>query len=108
MLVVEVSDSSLWFDLNVKAKIYARVGIAEYWVMDVAMGVRFCGIVNPSRKRLRRNCHIFGEDELIAAPGRSETARVGELFAPAVRKQRINLQESSLNYENRSADFCRH
>ena len=35
VLVVEVADSSLTFDLTVKARLYARAGIAEYWVADV-------------------------------------------------------------------------
>lgn len=35
-LVVEVSDSTLGFDLKVKAPLYARAGIAEYWVADIA------------------------------------------------------------------------
>jgi hypothetical protein len=35
-LVVEVSDSTLKFDLTVKATLYARAAIAEYWVLDVA------------------------------------------------------------------------
>jgi Uma2 family endonuclease len=34
-LVVEVADSSLGFDLKVKAALYARAGIVEYWVIDV-------------------------------------------------------------------------
>jgi Uma2 family endonuclease len=34
-LVVEISDTSLAFDLTVKAALYARAGIAEYWVLDV-------------------------------------------------------------------------
>jgi Uma2 family endonuclease len=34
-LVVEVADSSLSFDLTVKARLYARAGISEYWVADV-------------------------------------------------------------------------
>ena len=34
-LVVEVSDSSLRFDLTAKASLYARAGIVEYWVLDV-------------------------------------------------------------------------
>ena len=34
-LVVEVSDSSLKFDLTVKAQLYARAGIVEYWVADI-------------------------------------------------------------------------
>ena len=34
-LVVEVSDTTLLFDLSVKAKLYARAAIPEYWVLDV-------------------------------------------------------------------------
>ncbi len=34
-LVVEVSDSSLAFDLTIKAALYARARIMEYWVLDV-------------------------------------------------------------------------
>ncbi|HXB72334.1 MAG TPA: Uma2 family endonuclease [Candidatus Acidoferrales bacterium] len=34
-LVVEVADTTLQFDLTVKARLYARAGIVEYWVVDV-------------------------------------------------------------------------
>jgi Uma2 family endonuclease len=34
-LVVEIADSSLAFDINVKAALYARAGIVDYWVLDV-------------------------------------------------------------------------
>ncbi len=34
-LLVEVSDSTLRFDLSVKAGLYARAEIEEYWVLDV-------------------------------------------------------------------------
>jgi Uma2 family endonuclease len=34
-LVVEVADSSLHFDLTVKAELYATAGIADYWVIDL-------------------------------------------------------------------------
>ncbi len=34
-LVVEISDSTLAFDLGTKAALYARAGIIEYWVLDV-------------------------------------------------------------------------
>jgi Uma2 family endonuclease len=34
-LVVEIADTSLAFDLTVKAALYARAGIADYWVLDV-------------------------------------------------------------------------
>ena len=35
-LVVEVSDSSLDFDMTTKAGLYARAGISEYWILDVS------------------------------------------------------------------------
>lgn len=34
-LVVEVADTSLSYDRTVKARLYARAGIADYWVMDL-------------------------------------------------------------------------
>lgn len=35
LLVVEISDTTLRTDLVVKARLYARAGIAEYWVLDL-------------------------------------------------------------------------
>ncbi len=35
LLVVEVGDSTLGLDLKTKARLYARAGIQEYWVVDV-------------------------------------------------------------------------
>ncbi len=35
MLLVEVSDSTLAFDTAAKAELYARAGIADYWVLDI-------------------------------------------------------------------------
>ena len=35
LLVVEVSDSTLKFDLTTKARLYARAGITEFWVLDI-------------------------------------------------------------------------
>ena len=35
LLLIEVSDSSLRFDRGVKAKVYARAGVPEYWVVNV-------------------------------------------------------------------------
>lgn len=34
LLLVEVADSSLAYDRGLKAKIYARLGVAEYWVVN--------------------------------------------------------------------------
>lgn len=35
LLLVEISDSTLKFDLTVKRDLYARAAIPEYWVVDV-------------------------------------------------------------------------
>jgi Uma2 family endonuclease len=38
ILLVEVSDSAVAFDQGVKRSLYARKGIAEYWVVDIPGG----------------------------------------------------------------------
>ena len=35
LLVVEVADSSLRYDLNEKASLYAAAGVPDYWVVDL-------------------------------------------------------------------------
>jgi len=35
VLVVEVADSSLFFDVTTKAELYATAGVPEYWVIDL-------------------------------------------------------------------------
>jgi Uma2 family endonuclease len=34
LLVIEISDTTVKFDLGIKAHAYARAGVAEYWVVD--------------------------------------------------------------------------
>ena len=79
-LIVEVADSTLWFDRNTKARVYARAGVAEYWVMDVNRR-QIYRHRKPGRNGYREIV-TFGENETIAAPERTETVRIGELFAP--------------------------
>jgi Uma2 family endonuclease len=70
-LVVEISDASLVFDLTVKARLYARAGIAEYWVLDVTAR-RLIVHRDPSRDGYRAIV-AYGESERVAplaAPGR--------------------------------------
>jgi Uma2 family endonuclease len=42
LLLVEIADSSLGYDLGVKAKHYAALGIREYWVIDAVRLVTHC------------------------------------------------------------------
>lgn len=39
LLVVEVADSTLEYDLEVKRPLYARAGVAELWIVDIARRV---------------------------------------------------------------------
>ncbi len=34
-LLIEISDSTIGFDLGPKARLYSRAGIADYWVVDI-------------------------------------------------------------------------
>jgi Uma2 family endonuclease len=36
LLVIEIADSSLSYDREMKARLYARAGIAEYWLSDLS------------------------------------------------------------------------
>ena len=63
-LVVEVSDSTLTFDLTTKAALYARAQIAEYWVLDV-QGRRLLVHSEPAGSRFRRII-AFAENEQVA------------------------------------------
>jgi Uma2 family endonuclease len=39
LLVVEVAESSIGYDRTVKAELYARLGVAEYWLVDLNVDV---------------------------------------------------------------------
>ena len=76
-LIVEVSDSPLRFDLKTKALLYARVGIPEYLVLDVA-GRRIYRHRLPAHGGYREVV-IFGENDNLTLLERTETIRVSEL-----------------------------
>ncbi len=72
-----MSRSSLHKDLGVKADLYARVGVPEYWVIDVARGVVHRH-VQPSPEGYGEVA-IYGEGALLDACG--VTVVVDDLFA---------------------------
>ena len=78
-LVVEISDSTLRFDLGIKARLYARAGIVEYWVLDVA-GKRLVVHREP-RNGLYGSVMSYSEDERVAPLCAPERAfRAGDAF----------------------------
>jgi Uma2 family endonuclease len=83
-LVVEVSDTTLRFDLTVKAGLYARAAIREYWVVDIA-GRRMIVHREPGDGRYA-SITVHSEEESVsplASPSHSVT--IGELLPPATR-----------------------
>lgn len=38
LLVVEVSETTLWYDRNRKASLYAASGIGDYWIVNLVQG----------------------------------------------------------------------
>jgi Uma2 family endonuclease len=63
LLLIEVSDSSLSFDQTVKLSLYARYGIAEYWVVEVE-GRRIVTYCEPTVKGYVRTLEYTAADTL--------------------------------------------
>ncbi len=82
LLVVEVADTSLDFDRNDKASLYAENGIVEYWILNL-----FDRTLEVHRRPLSTGQYaevrVLATSEtidLVCLPG--ETFGVGELFPP--------------------------
>lgn len=79
VLVVEVSDTTLEFDLTVKAALYARAGISEYWVLDIN-GQRLHQFRQPAAGGWASRTMIQAEEPL-SPEGRSEQITVSQLLS---------------------------
>jgi Uma2 family endonuclease len=78
-LVVEVADTTLTFDLTVKAALYARAGIVEYWVLDFS-GRRLVVHRDPQDGRYR-SIVAYSEQESVAPLAAPDSAfPVGRAF----------------------------
>lgn len=67
LLIVEIADSTLAFDRHVKGSLYARGGVAEYWIINLVDSVV----------------------EVYRAPEEDSSARFGWSFARLSRATRI-------------------
>jgi len=81
VLIVEVSDTTLWFDRARKRPAYARAGVREYWIVNLPE--RQLEVYrDPSGSRYRQET-LYGEAEVVAplaAPG--AIVRVSDLLPP--------------------------
>lgn len=82
LLVAEVSDTTLRFDRTTKAALYARAGIREYWIVDLA-GRQVFVHRQPTLKGYTE-ITAYAENETLAPLARPDDAvRVGDLLPPA-------------------------
>jgi Uma2 family endonuclease len=79
LLVVEISDSSVSYDLNVKSIVYAAFGVREYWVIDAR------SLVTTVHRRLNDKgyadiCEIPGVDTITPLAAPSLATRLADLI----------------------------
>jgi Uma2 family endonuclease len=80
LLVVEVSESSLSWDRNVKVPRYARASIPEVWIVDLASGVLEVYTEPDSSGHYRKVKTLSGEEELRAGTLGALGSRVRDIL----------------------------
>lgn len=80
-LVIEVSDTTLYFDRNRKRTAYARAGIAEYWIVNLPEW-QLEVFRDPSRGRYRTSQVLRGEESVSPLAAPHATLRVDDLLPP--------------------------
>jgi Uma2 family endonuclease len=78
LLVIEVSDTTVRFDLTRKAVLYARAGVPEYWVLNLPR--RQLVVHRQPDGAEYRSIRIYSEEETVSMEGSDRTVRVGELL----------------------------
>lgn len=79
LLLTEVSDSSLAFDQSVKWSLYARYGVAEYWIVDVE-GKRVVINLEPTATGYAVKREFGAADEVSPQAFPELKIPVGEIF----------------------------
>lgn len=69
-LVVEIADSSVLFDMREKASLYAKHGVAEYWILEIPAGaIHQLWSPSPEGYRESRSAQIGGRIESTTISG---------------------------------------
>jgi Uma2 family endonuclease len=79
LLLIEVSDTTLRFDLNAKANLYARAGIREYWTVDIT-GRRLIVHRQPSPEGYREILVYSTEEDIAPLSHPDKPIRVADLL----------------------------
>jgi Uma2 family endonuclease len=86
VLVVEVAESTLVYDRGEKSEIYARAGIAEYWIVDL-VGATLTVRQEPQRRRGVYAIEKTLSKGLVRAPATTKKIDATRLLA-ALRRSR--------------------
>lgn len=79
LLLVEVADTTLQFDLGTKIPLYAAAGIAEAWVVDL-QGHALCVFRDPSPSGYRTSFTLKGDESVTALALSAIVVPVAALF----------------------------
>jgi Uma2 family endonuclease len=78
-LLIEISDTSVGFDLTTKAVLYGRAGICEYWVFDVGAG-RLIVHRDPAQGLYKSVAAYRREESVAPRAAPDQQLRVGDVF----------------------------
>ncbi len=78
LLLIEVADSSLEVDREVKGPIYAEAGIPEYWIVNLPE--RRIEVYRNPTSTLYKSMELFLEHEQIPLPNMDQTLAVRDLL----------------------------
>lgn len=81
LLLVEISHTSVSYDANVKAPMYAESGVPEYWQLDVAKDILI--VRTDPRNGEFHNVRIYRRGEMIALQRLPFTLSLDEILGPA-------------------------
>ena len=79
LLIVEVSESSFFYDTTVKAKIYAEAGVPDYWVLDLK-GRRLRVFREPNATGYTSQKEYFPNESIAPLAAPSVPIRVADLL----------------------------
>jgi Uma2 family endonuclease len=81
LLLVEIADSSLRYDREIKGPLYARHGIPEFWLINITAGLIEIHQEPDSPKSLYRNVTTASEGLFAPASFPEVTLDVRELLS---------------------------
>jgi Uma2 family endonuclease len=81
LLAVEVSDTTVGFDMSRKAVLYSRAGVPEYWVLDLVR--RRLVVYREPGDADYRQAQVLAEGDAVTIAGRTEAVKIADLLPPA-------------------------